>query len=67
MGLCKGIYREEEEEEVGYSWLRAIKCGTGMVFWELEEHEVAYSCLRAFQMWPWRCVLGTRRARSGLQ
>ena len=43
------------------------ECGPGMEFWEVEEHEVAYSWLRAFKMWPGNGVLGTRRARSGLQ
>ena len=43
------------------------KCGLGVVFWEHEEHEVAYSWLRAFEMLLGNGVLGTRRARSGLQ
>ena len=38
-----------------------------MVFWEVEEHEVAHSELRAFKMRPGNGVLGSRRARSGLQ
>eukprot|EP00959_Pyramimonas_sp_CCMP1952_P148719 3110942-Pyramimonas_sp.AAC.1 len=38
-----------------------------MEFWELEEHEVAYSWFRTLKMWPGNGVLGTRRARSGLQ
>eukprot|EP00959_Pyramimonas_sp_CCMP1952_P113411 2370159-Pyramimonas_sp.AAC.1 len=38
-----------------------------MKFWELEEHEVGYSWLQEFRMWPGNGVLGTRRARSGLQ
>ena len=43
------------------------KCVLGVVFWQHQEHEVAYSSLRTFKMWPGSCVLGTRRARSGLQ
>eukprot|EP00959_Pyramimonas_sp_CCMP1952_P066442 1387220-Pyramimonas_sp.AAC.1 len=35
--------------------------------WELEEHEVAYSWPRALRMRPRSGILGTRRARSGLQ
>ena len=37
------------------------------MFWEHQEHEVAYSWLQAFEMLPGNGVLGTRRARSGLQ
>eukprot|EP00959_Pyramimonas_sp_CCMP1952_P367170 7690427-Pyramimonas_sp.AAC.1 len=43
------------------------KYGPGMKFWELEEHKVAYSWLREFKMWPGNELLGSRRARSGLQ
>ena len=38
-----------------------------MEVWEVEEHEVAYSWLLTFRMWPGNGVLGSRRARSGLQ
>ena len=43
------------------------KCRLGKMFWEHQEHEVAYSWLQAFEMLPGNGVLGTRRARSGLQ
>ena len=43
------------------------KCCRGVEFWEHEEHKVAYTWHRAFKMWPPNCVLGSRRAQSGLQ
>ena len=61
---CSGNTKNTKWPTVGSG---QSKYGIGLAFWAHEEHEVAYSWLRAFKMWPGNGVVGTRRARSGLQ